>query len=190
MIRNKQYDEKTKDLIREIGLLTAKPAIYLANIDIDNKDKEEEKKLREDLKNMAKKESAEYIEIDAEVESEIVNLTKEEQIEYYKEMGIEEKGLEKIILTSKKVLGLISFLTSMPAETKSWVAKNGINAVEAAGMIHSDMAKGFIKAEIVNYNDLIKAGSFHMAKENGRIKIEGREYIVEEGDVIHFKFNL
>lgn len=190
LLRNVKTDDRDKHLIKEIGLLSNKPTIYLANINLEKKDSMGEKNWREGLKKLAVNENAEYLEIDAEVESEIAHLSKEEQEEYYKEMGVEEKGLEKIIMVSKSMLNLISFLTTMPNETKSWVARNGISAVEAAAMIHSDMARGFIKAEVINYDDLIKAGSMHLAKEKGKMKIEGREYIVKEGDVIHFKFNV
>ena len=105
-------------------------------------------------------------------------------------MGIAKTGLKRIILASKEQLELISFLTTMPKETKSWIAKKETTAIDAAAMIHSDMARGFIKAEVIGYDDLVKIGSWHEAREKGHIALHGKDYVVKEGDVIRFKFNV
>ena len=181
----------TKDelfAIKGFNFLTLKPHIYLANISEDEILKENDyvKKLKE----YAKNENSKVIVVSAKIESELAELEDSDKFEMLNELGIEKSGLDKLIEESYNLLGLKTYFTCGPKEVKAWTYKAGMNAKECAGIIHSDFEKGFIKAEVISYNDLIEAGSELKVKENGKFRIEGKEYLMQDGDICHFRFNL
>lgn len=188
-IRTIDFSDEEKEITREFNLLSDKPIIYVANVSEDDIAKDNEYIL--ELKKYADEEGSELIKISAEIESEIASLEEEEKKEYLAEIGIEESGLERLIKASYKLLGLISFLTTGEDETRAWTIKAGTTAQKAAGKIHSDIERGFIRAEIISYDKLMEYnGSTVEAKERGAVRIEGKEYIMQDGDVVHFRFNV
>ena len=184
------FTKEEKEMIKGFFLLTTKPIIYVANISENDLYKNEnEIPLLEQLKKYVG-ETAEIIPISAKIEDEMNSLSPEDKKIFLADMNLKESGLDKLIKASYKTLGLISFLTAGEKEVRAWTIKNGSKAPQAAGVIHTDFEKGFIKAEIVDYNELIKAGSFVKAKELGKVRIEGKDYTVKDGDVILFRFNV
>ncbi len=181
-------DEEEIKILKNLQLLTAKPVIYVANISENDIGKEENDYVKK-VKEFAKTENAKVIVLCAKIEEELASLDKEEQLIFKEELGINESGLEKLINASYDLLGLMSFLTAGEKEVRAWTINKGTKAPQAAGKIHSDFEKGFIKAEVVSYHDLIEAGSFIKAKEKGKVRIEGKDYIVQDGDVMLFRFN-
>ncbi len=178
-------------LINSFSLITAKPVIYCANIseNITTQDVREQEYV-EQVKNYARAENTEVIVISAKLEEDLSTMT-EEEVEIFKgELGITHLGLDKLILAGYKLLGLISYLTAGEPEVRAWTIVDGTKAPQAAGKIHTDFERGFIKAEVVCYNDLVKSGSALSAKEKGLMRIEGKDYIVKDGDVILFRFNV
>ena len=176
--------------IRETNLLTLKPNLYVANVSEDEaadyKDNPHVQKVME----LAKNEGAQVVVICAKVESEIAELDDEEAKEFLAEIGLESSGLDRLIHAAFDLLGLMTFLTSGADECRAWTIKKGTPAVKAAGKIHSDIERGFIRAEIVNYDDLVKLGSISAAREKGLVRLEGKEYIMQDGDVTYFRFNV
>lgn len=182
------FNDEEEKLLKNFSLLTAKPVIYVANISEDDIGKEEcgyVKKVRE----IADKEGAKVVVLSAKIEEEIVGLDKDERDMFKQELGIEQSGLEKLVVASYDLLGLMSYLTAGEKEVRAWTITKGTKAPQAAGKIHSDFEKGFIKAEVVSYDDLVEAGSFLKAKEKGKVRIEGKEYVIQDGDVVLFRFN-
>lgn len=169
--------EEEKKELKNFNLLTLKPIIYVLNSGAENNNMD----INEDENKI--------ININAKLEEEIADLPAEEQKKYIEELGLKTSGLEKLIKASYKLLGLITFFTTGSDETRAWTVKSGAKAPEAAGVIHTDFAKGFIRAEIINWQDFINAGGEVPAKEKGLIRTEGKEYIMQDGDVCHFLFN-
>lgn len=187
-VRNMGLNEDEEEMIYDLFLLTNKPLIYLCNVDENSFQGNE---YTEMVKELAEKENTEAIIISAKIEEEISNLdTEEEKREMLETLGLKETGLNKLIKSSYSLLGLMSFLTSGEEETRAWTIKKNTRAPEAAGKIHTDIERGFIKAEIVSYNVLKELGSMLVAKEKGKIRIEGKDYIMQEGDVVLFRFNV
>ncbi len=189
--RQVELDEDELKLIKELNLLTLKPTLYVANVSEDeaataDADNEYVQKVKE----YAAKENAEVVVISAEVESEIAELDKEEAQEFLSDLGLDESGLDKLIKGAFKLLGLMTFLTAGSDECRAWTIKVGTKAPQAAGKIHSDIERGFIRAEIVSFNDLVAAGSVAAAREKGQVRVEGKDYIMQDGDVTHFRFNV
>jgi len=178
--------EDLKLLTSDGSLLTLKPVVYVANV--SEMDVNTGGSLAKEVIDFAHKEGSEAIVICAKLESEIAELDKDEAQVFIKEMEIKELGLDKLVHASYKLLGLITFFTAGPKESRAWTIKKGAKAPEAAGKIHSDIERGFIKAEVVYYEDLLKDGSFQAAREKGHLRLEGKEYVVKDGDVITFKF--
>ena len=174
--------------IKSYNFLTLKPHIYLANISEEEILTENEyvKRLRE----FAEKKNSKTIVISAKIESELAELNEEDKLEMIKDLGIDKSGLDKLVEATYHLLGLKTYFTCGPQEVKAWTYKNGMNAKECAGIIHSDFEKGFIKAEVIAYNDLINAGNELKVKEQGKLRIEGKEYLMQDGDICHFRFNL
>jgi hypothetical protein len=172
-------------LIRELMLLTSKPYIYVFNCDTDELGDEDLKQRMRDL--VA---PAEAIFLDAKLESELVELDEEEARELLAEVGIDEPGLDVLARVGFDTLGLQTYLTAGPKEVRAWEIKKGATAPEAAGVIHTDFQKGFIKAEIVSYDDLVGLGSMLKAKEAGKVRMEGKDYVMKDGDVVEFRFNV
>lgn len=184
-------DEDEEEYFKNLNLLTAKPVIYAANVgeeDLanDGADNEGVQAVRE----YAKETGSEVFAICAQIEEEISELDDEERQMFLDDLGLKESGLEKLIRASYHLLGLMSFLTSGEDETRAWTIKQGTKAPQAAGKIHTDFERGFIKAEVVNYKDLLENGSLAAAREKGLVRMEGKEYVVQDGDVILFRFNV
>ena len=190
-IRSLSFDDSEKAILKNFSLLSVKPIIYVANVNED--DMLDEGKSNEYVKvldDFAKQENSGIVVISAQIEKEISELEDDEQIEFLNDLGISESGVSKLIKESYNLLGLMSFLTAGPEETRAWTIKIGTTAVNAAGKIHSDIQRGFIRAEIVNYDDLISLGSMVAAREKGLVRLEGKEYIMQDGDVVYFRFNV
>lgn len=184
-------DEDELALMREFNLLTYKPVIYAANVAEDDLGNDgASNAMVAEVKNFAKDEDSEVFVICAQIEQEISELEDDEKTMFLEDLGLSESGLEKLIRASYKLLGLMSFLTAGEDETRAWTIKIGTKAPQAAGKIHSDFERGFIKAEVVNYKDLLEQGSLAAAREKGLVGIEGKDYVVKDGDVILFRFNV
>ena len=184
-------DEDEIEWYRSYNLLTAKPVIYAANVSED--DLADDGAANPHVKNvreLAEKENSEVFVICAQIEQEMAELEDDEKAMFLEELGLKESGLEKLIRASYKLLGLISFLTSGEDETRAWTIKNGTKAPQAAGKIHTDFERGFLRAEVVAYQDLMACGSMVAAKEKGLVRLEGKEYVVKDGDIIVFRFNV
>lgn len=187
-IRRLKFTEEEEKMIRSFNLLTSKPIIYLANINEDDIGKENEyTKL---VKEYALKDNAEVIEMCAKVESEISELEDEEKEMFLHELGIEISGLDNLIKSTYNLLGLKTFFTVGSDEVRAWTFRSGMKAPECAGIIHSDFERGFIKAEVMSYDDLISCGSELKVKESGKLRLEGKEYEMQDGDICHFRFNV
>lgn len=183
--------EDEENWFKEYNLLTAKPVIFAANVqedDLANDGADNEFVGR--VKNYAASENCGVFVICAQIEQEISELDDDEKKEFLEDLGIESSGLDKLISASYDLLGLISYLTAGETETRAWTIKKGTKAPQAAGKIHSDFERGFIRAEIVNYQDLLDCKSLPAAKEKGLVRLEGKEYVVQDGDVILFRFNV
>ena len=186
--RSVDVAEEEEPIMKNLQLLTAKPVIYVANIGENDIGKEND--FVKQVQQFANKDHAKCISLCAKIEEEIVSLPKEEREFYKQELGINQSGLEKLVVASYDLLGLMSYLTAGEKEVRAWTIKKGTKAPQAAGKIHSDFEKGFIKAEVVSFADLVEAGSFVKAKEKGKVRMEGKEYVVNDGDVILFRFNV
>lgn len=188
--RTLELTDEEKEVIKDAFLLTMKPILYIANIsedEINNADDNENvKKVRE----YAKSENAEVIPLCVRLEEELSTLDKEDKIEMLHDLGLEESGLDKVIKASYKLLGLMSFLTAGEPEVRAWTIKIGTKAPQAAGKIHSDIERGFIRAEVVSYDDLIREGTMNAVKEKGLMRLEGKDYIMQDGDIVLFRFNV
>jgi GTP-binding protein YchF len=183
--------EDEKEFLSAVPLLSGKPVIYCANVtekDLARPDTENE--YYNMLAEAVKEEDSEIITVCAEIEAQIAELDKDEQEMFLSELGVQESGLNKLIRSSYSLLGLISFLTAGPTEVRAWTIKKGTKAPGAAGKIHSDFERGFIRAEVVSYDELINKGSFTLAKEAGLVRSEGKEYVMKDGDVVLFRFNV
>ena len=182
-------DEEDQEILNSCNLLTIKPVIFAANVNEDElagEDNDYVKAVREYAADV----DAKVFVVCAQIEQEISELDDDEKKEFLEDLGLEESGLEKLISASYSLLGLISFLTSGEDETRAWTIKEGTKAPQAAGKIHTDFERGFIKAEVVNYKDLLDNGSLAAAREKGIVGMEGKEYVVKDGDVILFRFNV
>ena len=185
-----EYTEEEKILVKDMFLLTTKPILYIANISEEQIENAENDEMVLKVKEYAAKEKAEVIPLCVKIEEELSGLEDEDKKEMLEALGLEESGLDKVIKKSYDLLGLMSFLTAGEPEVRAWTIKKGTKAPQAAGKIHSDIERGFIKAEVVSYDDLIKEGSMVSAKEKGLVRSEGKEYIMQDGDIVLFKFNV
>ncbi|MFR3920375.1 MAG: redox-regulated ATPase YchF [Clostridia bacterium] len=187
--RTLEYTEEELEIIKDAFLLTMKPILYVANVSeeqLANDNDETVNKVRE----YAKAEKSEVIPLCVKIEEELAGLDGEDEKEMLEALGLKESGLDKVIKASYDLLGLMSFLTAGEPEVRAWTIKKGTKAPQAAGKIHSDIERGFIRAEIVSYDDLMKEGSMLAAKEKGLVRSEGKEYVMQDGDVVLFKFNV
>ena len=188
--RTLSLSDEEKELIKDTFLLTMKPSLYIANVSegqLQNINNDENvKKVIE----YAKNENAEVIPLCIKIEEELASLENEDKQEMLEALGLNESGLDKVIKASYDLLGLMSFLTAGEPEVRAWTIKKGTKAPEAAGKIHSDIERGFIRAEVVSYDDLIREGSMNAAKEKGLVRSEGKDYIMKDGDIVLFRFNV
>ena len=188
--RAMELDSEEKAILDTVPLLSAKPIIYVANIAESDIASPESNEWYNALALHAKSENSEIIPVCAGIEAELAELDDEEKAMFLSDMGIEESGLQKLIKKSYSLLGLISYLTAGPKEVRAWTITNGTKAPQAAGKIHSDFERGFIRAEIVSFNDLRSCGSIAAAKEKGLYRSEGKDYVMKDGDVVLFRFNV
>ncbi len=187
--RTLEYSEEELEIIKDAFLLTMKPILYVANVS-ENQLLDEKDANVNAVKEYAKQDKAEVIKLCVKIEEELSSLDGEDKKEMLEALGLNESGLDKVIKASYDLLGLMSFLTAGEPEVRAWTIKKGTKAPQAAGKIHSDIERGFIRAEIVSYGDLIKEGSMVAAKEKGLVRSEGKEYIMQDGDIVLFKFNV
>lgn len=186
-----EADEEEAEILSGIGLLSAKPVIYACNMSEDDFKNNIETNVRYNaVRELAAKEGAEVLPICAELEAEISSLDKEEKEMFLSDIGVDKGGLDLLIQRSYDLLGLMSFLTAGKPEVRAWTIKKGTKAPKAAGKIHSDIERGFIRAEVVSFDDLMALGSMQAAKENGKIRSEGKEYVMQDGDIVLFRFNV
>jgi len=190
LAKSVELTEEEQEMLKDLFLLTSKPFIYIANVaesQIENMDNDENVTK---VKELAKQENTKCIPLCAKIEEELSGLDDNDKAEMLEALGLKESGLDTVIRESYDLLGLMSFLTAGEPEVRAWTIKKGTKAPEAAGKIHSDIQRGFIKAEIVSYNDLIREGSMVAAREKGLVRSEGKEYIMQDGDIVLFKFNV
>ncbi|WP_311564282.1 redox-regulated ATPase YchF [Peptoniphilus duerdenii] len=189
--RSLDLSEEESKILKSYQLLSSKPIIYVANVSEDDiTDDGASNKMVADVREYAAKEGSDVVVISCEIESQIQTLDDDEKELFLEELGLKSSGLDKLIRASYSLLGLISYLTSGPMETRAWTIKKGTKAPQAAGKIHTDFERGFIRAETVSYDDLVKSGSMNAAKEHGLVRSEGKDYVVQDGDVILFRFNV
>jgi len=186
--RKVELSKEEEELIKNLGLLSRKPIIYAANVSED--DLATGNDWVESVRQIAQQEQAKVVIVSAQVESELVELSEEERKDFLGSLGVEEGGLKSLIKATYELLGLRTYLTTGPQETRAWTIISGMKAPQAAGVIHSDFERGFIRAETVSYQDLVNSGTMIAAKEKGLVRSEGKEYIVQEGDVLLFRFNV
>jgi len=187
MVRAMGLDKDQRLMLRELFLLTIKPAMYIANVSDDGF---ENNPLLDQVREYAKQEGAPVVPVCAAIEEELIELDDAEKQDFLSEMGLEEPGLNRVIRAGYELLGLQTYFTAGVKEVRAWTVKQGATAPEAAGVIHTDFQKGFIRAEVTAYDDFIQYNGEHGAKEAGKLRLEGKEYIVQDGDVMHFRFNV
>ena len=185
-----ECNEDEQELVKDMFLLTSKPIIYIANISEEQIQTADDEEMVKQVKEYAAKEHVEVIPLCVKIEEELSGLDDNDKKEMLEALGLEESGLDKVIKKSYDLLGLMSFLTAGEPEVRAWTIKKGTKAPQAAGKIHSDIERGFIKAEVVSFEDLMKEGSMVAAREKGLVRQEGKEYIMQDGDIVLFKFNV
>src|SRR5690606_4206477 len=188
-VRQLELTGQEKRVIKELSLLSAKPMIYIAKGDGASL-LTEENELVEQVRKLAEAEGAELVTVSAKIEADIAELEKEEAELFLEELGLKERGLDRVIRAGYRLLGLITFFTVGEDEVRAWTVREGSTAPQAAGKIHTDMERGFIRAEVVSYADLIRAGSMAKAREEGLLRLEGKDYLIKDGDICYFRFNV
>ncbi|MBR5156927.1 MAG: redox-regulated ATPase YchF [Clostridia bacterium] len=189
--RAREYSAEEQEMLKDLPLLTFKPVLYAANVSEDDfSNGIENNSMVAELEALAASEGSEVMPISAKIEEDISVLPPEEKAEYLEALGINESGLDRLVKKSYKLLGLISYLTAGEPEVRAWTITRGTKAPQAAGKIHTDFEKGFIRAEVVAYKDLIECGSYVAAKEKGLVRSEGKEYVMNDGDIVLFRFNV
>ena len=188
--RSLEYNDEEKEILKDMFLLTIKPILYIANVSEEELENPYNNQYVKQVEEYAKQENAEIIPLCVKVEEELAGLEDDDKKEMLEALGLEESGLNKLIKKSYDLLGLMSFLTAGEPEVRAWTIKKGTKAPQAAGKIHSDIERGFIKADVVSYNDLITEGTMQAAREKGLVRSEGKEYIMQDGDIVLFKFNV
>ena len=189
-VRSVNLSDDEKEVVKSWFLLSSKPTIYAANVDENSLANPGENSYVQIVKEFAEAENAETVVICAKLESDLGALEEEERAEFLKDVGVESGGVDNLIKAAYKMLGLMSFLTAGEKEVRAWTIPIGTKAPQAAGEIHSDIERGFIRAEIISYDDLMRAGSEKAAKEQGLARLEGKEYVMREGDIVNFRFNV
>lgn len=188
--RTIEFTEDEQKIVKSLFLLTAKPILYVANVSEDEVSDSDNNPYVQQVRTFAANENAEVIVVCARAEEEIAELDEEDKVEFLEALGIEESGLDQLIRAAYDLLGLATYFTAGEQEVRAWTFRKGIKAPQAAGIIHSDFERGFIRAETVSYDDLNTYGNMQAAKEAGKVRLEGKEYIVQDGDVMLFRFNV
>lgn len=188
--RTVDLNDEEKEIIKDAFLLTMKPILYIANVSEEEAVNPDSNENVLKVKEYAAKEGAEVIPLCVKLEEELSTLDKDDKLEMLQDLGLNESGLDKVIKASYKLLGLMSFLTAGEPEVRAWTIKIGTKAPQAAGKIHTDFERGFIRAEVVSYDDLIREGSMNAVKEKGLMRLEGKDYIMQDGDIVLFRFNV
>lgn len=186
-VRSIDFDDDEWKIVKQLHLITSKPTMYIANV---NEDGFENNPQLDKVREFAAQENAEVVPVCAAMESEIASLEDEEKVEFLQEMGLEEPGLDRVIRAGYALLNLHTYFTAGVKEVRAWTVRVGATAPQAAGVIHTDFEKGFIRAEVIAYDDYVALGGEQGAKDAGKWRLEGKEYIVKDGDVIHFRFNV
>ena len=186
-VRSLELSDDEKQLVRDLFLLTSKPTVYIANVAEDGFDNNP---FLDKVKDLAASEGAEVVAVCASIESELVELEDDERDEFLQEIGLDEPGLNRVIRAGYKLLGLLTYFTAGVKEVRAWTVRAESTAPQAAGVIHTDFEKGFIRAEVVSYNDFVECNGEQGAKEAGKWRLEGKDYITQDGDVMHFRFNV
>lgn len=189
-VRSLEFNEDDQQIVKGLFLLTSKPVLYVANIAEDDMADPENSKYFQVVADYAKQEGAQAIGVAAETEEEIAELDDDDKADFLAAEGVEEPGLNKLIRASYKLLGLETFFTAGGKETRAWTFKRGTKAPQAAGIIHSDFERGFIRAEVMSFDALDEAGSEAKVKENGKLRLEGKDYVMQDGDIVEFRFNV
>lgn len=184
--RATEITDEERPIFRQLGLLTNKPVLYVANVDEESASGGNE--LSEKVRAQAEAEGAAFVVISAKIESELSGLEEDEQREFLSELGLEEPGLNRLIRAGYELLDLITYFTAGPKETRAWTVQTGVQAPQAAGVIHTDFEKGFIRAETIAFEDYIAFNGESGAKEKGKMRLEGKDYLVQDGDILHFRF--
>ncbi|SIT87068.1 redox-regulated ATPase YchF [Edaphobacillus lindanitolerans] len=188
--RSVEFTDDEKKIIKGMNLLTIKPMLYVANVSEDEIADPEDNEYVQKVREYAKEDGAEVIIVCAKIEEEMAELDDEEKAMFLEELGIREAGLDQLIRASYRLLGLATYFTAGEKEVRAWTFRKGMKAPQCAGVIHTDFERGFIRAETVSYDDLLEAGSMAAAKEAGKVRLEGKEYVVQDGDVMLFRFNV
>jgi GTP-binding protein YchF len=188
--RTVEFTEEQQRIAKQMHLLTSKPMLYVANVSEDEVADPADNEYVQKVREFASKDNAEVIVVCAKIEEEIAELDDEEKAMFLQELGIAKSGLDQLIHASYHLLGLATYFTAGVQEVRAWTFRHGMKAPQCAGVIHTDFERGFIRAEIVSYDDLLDNGSMVAAKEAGKVRLEGKEYIVKDGDIIHFRFNV
>ena len=188
--RSIELTEEEKEYIKDVYLLTAKPILYIANVSEEQLNKTDSDEYVQQVKEYASRERAKVIPLCVKIEEELSSLDGEDKQEMLEALGLKESGLDKLVKASYDLLGLMSFLTAGEPEVRAWTIKKGTKAPEAAGKIHSDIQRGFIKAEVVSFGDLMREGSMNAVREKGLLRMEGKEYVMQDGDIVLFRFNV
>ncbi|MGZ9586337.1 redox-regulated ATPase YchF [Paenibacillus marinisediminis] len=188
--RSVELSDEEKLVVRDLHLLTMKPVLYAANVSEDEVANSEDNPFVAKVREFASQEGAEVVPISAKVESEIAELEGEDRAMFLEELGLEFSGLDRLIQAAYRLLGLYTYFTAGVQEVRAWTIRKGMKAPQAAGVIHSDFERGFIRAEVVSYDDLVAGGSMNAVKEQGKLRLEGKDYVVKDGDIMHFRFNV
>ncbi|MFP3939755.1 MAG: redox-regulated ATPase YchF, partial [Thermoanaerobaculia bacterium] len=186
-VRTFPVEERDREVLRSLHLLSDKPVLFIANVDEDGF---QDNPLLDAVRERAEAEGAEVVAVCASLEAELAGLDEEDRRELLAELGLEEPGLHRVIRAGYRLLGLQTFFTAGPKQVRAWTVRRGATAPEAAGKIHSDFQRGFIRAEVATFEDFVRHGGEHGAREAGKLRSEGKAYVVKEGDVIHFRFNV
>jgi ribosome-binding ATPase YchF (GTP1/OBG family) len=189
-VRKQSLSEEERVAVKDLFLLTQKPVLYIANVDEAQLGQEGTDTRIQAVRTLAEGDGAQWVEISGKVEAELAALSPEEQSEYLRSLGLAEPGLDRLVHAGYRVLELATFFTFNENEARAWTVRRGSRAPQAAGAIHTDFERGFIKAEVVRIEDFLALGSEAAAREHAKLRIEGKEYVVQDGDVIHFRFNV
>jgi len=184
------YTDDEREILKGFSLLTLKPVLYAANVSEDDIASSLVNPYVQQVMNIASEEGAEVVVVCAQIESEIAELEEEEKAVFLRDLGLDESGLDRLIRVAFHLLGLMTFFTAGPIEVKAWTIHQGTRAPQAAGTIHTDFERGFIRAEVVSYNDFVENGGLNGAREKGLVRLEGKDYIMLDGDIVHFRFNV